>query len=111
MRDGESIHFPSLDGVVSRVTNAYFLGRPSASSSPNPSAALTDPKDPSRRVMSSFVIAGIRPDISSLFVMTDSAMYETIVKGGQFKGLSKQVTCDDVLYFAFSFRAAAVLAK
>lgn len=45
-------------------------GWPSASSFPKPSRAVTEPKEPRRRERSSKEIAGVNPEMCSLFDMT-----------------------------------------
>ena len=60
---GCCLHLASFPTVVSRVTYPKFLGLPSPSGRPNPSAALTVPKVVSRLERSSAVIAGVRPEI------------------------------------------------
>ena len=68
-KDKRSSHLPNLEGVVSSVTNPNFLGWPRPSDSPNPSAAMTEPNVRNLRVISSTVMAGVRPEIMSLLVI------------------------------------------
>ena len=72
--DEEDAHFPSWDGVVSRVTYPNFLGRPRPSTSPNPSMAFTEPNELSLRFISSTVIAGVSPEMITLFMIVSSAI-------------------------------------
>lgn len=65
--------------MPSIVTYPNFFGCPNASNLPKPSTSLTVPKEPSRRDRSAGVIAGVRPDMWSLFVIVSSAMVPGMV--------------------------------
>ena len=71
-RDRDS-HRANCAFVPSIVTYPNFFGWPNASSLPKPSRFWTVPKVESRRLRSSGVIAGVRPDTCSRLVMMESA--------------------------------------